>query len=380
MTTGLIVESALKASLTLGAAWIVTLAMRRASAASRHMIWMTAIVVTVAMPLLVRLAPRWRTLPEFRFVVDTTGVSTVPESFNLIPAIWLAGALLTLAAFAVGYARVALTVRRSRHAGEFRETAEAVSPFVWGTSVVLPEAARDWNEDLRRSVFLHEREHIARGDAAWLLISQIACAAYWFLPLAWFAMRKAREEAERACDDAVLRSGKVSVDYAGELLTVARGTLAQRMVPAVTGASPLERRVRSLLDSRVDRRRLSMRFSMVILAACVALAIPVAALQQDDKVHSLKEDKSIVPPKLTSKVEPEYTEEARDAKIEGVCVLAVEIDQDGIARNIVIKRSLDAGLDLNAIAAISKWRFSPAEKDGKPVRVAATIEVNFKLI
>jgi periplasmic protein TonB len=85
-------------------------------------------------------------------------------------------------------------------------------------------------------------------------------------------------------------------------------------------------------------------------------------------------------PRLTYKVEPEYSEEARKAKYQGTVVLAVEVWPDGGAHNIRVLRSLGLGLDEKAIQAVEKWKFVPGHKDGKPVRVAATIEVNFRLL
>ncbi|MEO8051541.1 MAG: energy transducer TonB [Acidobacteriota bacterium] len=53
--------------------------------------------------------------------------------------------------------------------------------------------------------------------------------------------------------------------------------------------------------------------------------------------------------------------------------------RQGRPKNIRVTKPLDQGLDHQTIAAIEKWRFAPGMKDGKPVRVAATIEVNFHL-
>jgi TonB family protein len=88
----------------------------------------------------------------------------------------------------------------------------------------------------------------------------------------------------------------------------------------------------------------------------------------------------VTPPTLLQKVEPEYSEEARKAKHSGTVVLYIEVTIDGKADNIRVQRSLGLGLDEKAIEAVKKWRFSPGKKDGKPVRVAATIEVNFRLL
>jgi TonB family protein len=83
-------------------------------------------------------------------------------------------------------------------------------------------------------------------------------------------------------------------------------------------------------------------------------------------------------PVLISKVEPQYTEEARQAKLNGTVFLYVEVGPDGMAHNIKVQRPLGMGLDEKAIEAVQQWRFRPGMKDGKPVTVAATIEVNFR--
>lgn len=85
-------------------------------------------------------------------------------------------------------------------------------------------------------------------------------------------------------------------------------------------------------------------------------------------------------PVLLSKKEPEYSEEARKAKYSGTVLLYVEIDQSGRATNIRVQRSLGLGLDEKAIEAVRQWKFRPGYKDGRPVVVAATVEVNFRLL
>ena len=85
-------------------------------------------------------------------------------------------------------------------------------------------------------------------------------------------------------------------------------------------------------------------------------------------------------PRLTYKVEPEYSEEARKAKYQGTVVLAIEVWQDGKAHNIRVVRSLGLGLDKQAIEAVQQWRFVPGKKDNVPVRVRANVEVNFRLL
>src|ERR1700722_5995890 len=85
-------------------------------------------------------------------------------------------------------------------------------------------------------------------------------------------------------------------------------------------------------------------------------------------------------PVLLSKTEPEYSEEARKAKHQGTVMLYVQIDPSGHATNVKVVKSLGLGLDEKAMEAVAKWKFSPGKKDGKPVTVEATIEVNFRLL
>ena len=88
----------------------------------------------------------------------------------------------------------------------------------------------------------------------------------------------------------------------------------------------------------------------------------------------------VTAPRLLYKVEPEYSEEARANKYQGSFAVKVTIDVDGLAKDPEIVRGLGFGLDEQAILAIARWRFKPGEKDGLPVPVRATIEVNFKLL
>jgi periplasmic protein TonB len=77
--------------------------------------------------------------------------------------------------------------------------------------------------------------------------------------------------------------------------------------------------------------------------------------------------------------EPEYSEEARKAKYQGVVVLQVVVGADGRPRDIRVARTLGMGLDQKAIDAVRQWRFEPALRERQPVAVVVNIEVNFRL-
>jgi TonB family protein len=104
-----------------------------------------------------------------------------------------------------------------------------------------------------------------------------------------------------------------------------------------------------------------------------------ASLRQGVNASVHRVGNGVTPPSLVSKVEPEYTDEARIAKYQGTVVLYAEISPEGAAHNLRIMRGLGLGLDEKAIDAINQWKFKPGIKDGTPVTVAATIEVNYRL-
>ena len=77
---------------------------------------------------------------------------------------------------------------------------------------------------------------------------------------------------------------------------------------------------------------------------------------------------------------PSYTEEARQAGIEGIVLLQVIVRKDGTANNFKVIKSLGYGLDESAISTIAnKWRFRPATQNGTPIDYQILIEVSFRL-
>jgi periplasmic protein TonB len=84
-------------------------------------------------------------------------------------------------------------------------------------------------------------------------------------------------------------------------------------------------------------------------------------------------------PKPVYTPDPEYSEEARKSKYQGVVVLWLVIGPDGHPHEVKVARPLGMGLDEKAIEAVRTWRFEPAKKDGQPVAVQMNVEVSFRL-
>ncbi|MGB6332972.1 MAG: energy transducer TonB, partial [Candidatus Sulfotelmatobacter sp.] len=89
--------------------------------------------------------------------------------------------------------------------------------------------------------------------------------------------------------------------------------------------------------------------------------------------------RGVTPPRPIFSPDPEFSEEARKAKYQGVCTLMIVVDTDGRPTNLRVVNSLGMGLDEKALETVKTWRFEPGMKDGHPVKVEMAVEVDFHL-
>jgi len=99
---------------------------------------------------------------------------------------------------------------------------------------------------------------------------------------------------------------------------------------------------------------------------------------ETDKVYHPGDD-GLTPPRAIYTVDPTYDDASRRAKLNGYAVLTLVVTRDGTPKEIRITKSLSPSLDKRSIEAVSKWRFSPATKDGKPVAVEIQVQTTLKL-
>jgi periplasmic protein TonB len=97
-------------------------------------------------------------------------------------------------------------------------------------------------------------------------------------------------------------------------------------------------------------------------------------------VGTVPKEKLTRTPELISKVEPQYSEAARRAHMQGAVRLRIEVGLDGRPVNIQVVQTLGMGLDEAAIEAVKHWRFRPALIGDRPVVAPALVEVAFHLL
>jgi len=146
--------------------------------------------------------------------------------------------------------------------------------------IVLPRDAENWNPEELNRAMLHEMEHVRRGDSASGFLARATCALYWFHPLVWITWRKLVLEAERCCDDAVLRRSEATA-YAEQLVGLAKRLSVAQRSPLLSMASraDLATRVDAVLDSRQPRGRAGVFSVALACGAAAALVITLSPLR-----------------------------------------------------------------------------------------------------
>jgi len=89
-----------------------------------------------------------------------------------------------------------------------------------------------------------------------------------------------------------------------------------------------------------------------------------------------KPERNVTMPHATFAPNPEYSEQARKKKIKGTVVLSLTVAVDGTTRDIKVVKGVGYGLDEKAVEAVSRWRFTPALKDGQPIEKEISVEVD----
>jgi len=163
----LLLDSALKATVILCAAWTASLALRRASAGVRHMVWLAAVLAVAMVPLALSI-PQSAIPTAARLVVPAAMVSgsgAVARKLPWLLMIWAAGVSLVLARLIAGILAAARITRSAILQNGILYSDRATTPLTWGflrPVVILPSYAIEWSDSERDVVLRHEQAHISR--------------------------------------------------------------------------------------------------------------------------------------------------------------------------------------------------------------------------
>src|SRR5262245_15080492 len=441
-----------KATVILVIGLTIVMLSRRARASVRHLLLAATLAAVLALPLIVWAVPEViigvpasqasestdsrpagqpvaLTVPTVASLPNRATESapwSLPGWLTIFRTVWLAGALLLLAQLAVDLRRLYRTRREGLLWMESRELMQwlasdcgvrrkvdvllhegILGPLtcgIWRPAILLPNEACEWNEaDLRRAL-VHELEHVRRGDWAIQLGARVTCVLYWFHPLVWAAFRRLSLEAERAADDAVVRSAE-HTEYADQLVSLA-GRLSKAQAHSALGManrSDLSARVSSLLDDNQRRGRagrLAIASALSVAGLVVLTLAPVRAVtltrkqtaasahapgSQSNGTGSVQgggqggvkgKPKPYSPPKAIKRVQPRYPADAKAAGVSGAVAVRILTSEEG---NVIEAEAVSGHKLLReaAVEAAKQWVFRPAEKSGVPVKTKGTITFHF---
>jgi beta-lactamase regulating signal transducer with metallopeptidase domain len=353
---GLVIDVSIKAALVCAVAAVATGAMRRASAGARSMVWVFTLVVLLALPLAKLVSPIWN-VPVIPEVGEWFGRGARTEAV-LIPAdkavdardgfgaaaggqaapagrpagggvgwhawailVWLAGAALALSWLAVRVAlgrrilarctpadeqwaelldesAARLRVGRRVRLFESREIQAAVTVGAINPAIVVPAGSAGWPVEKRRYILSHELAHIKRRDGLVEVLAIVVKGVHWFNPFVWLAVKAARIERERDCDDAVLDTGARPSDYALFLMDIAADLGAPRgpawRLSTISQGSNLKERIMCILNPKIDRNRRARSAGIVscVLVAAVVLPLSLSGVWRTQAQAQEKSDKA----------------------------------------------------------------------------------------
>jgi len=310
---------------------LAALGFRRHGAAVRHALWLAAsIKFLVPFAALVALGGALGIRPPAAadslrrdvtiVIADPGGAFAMPPLDLLAPAsaaassspaawlpvvltIWAAGSIVILTVWIVRWRRVAAIARAGapiedgrdlaalraieRRTGRKRPIAlvssdAALEPGVFGIVrpvLVWPASiARHLGDDQIATILSHEVAHVRRLDNLAAAMHMVVEALFWFHPVVWWIGARQIEERERACDEAVLRSGGEPEVYAETILKACRLYLESPLacVAGVTG-SDLTRRIERIMTSGRPRTLSPWRKALLAAGGVAAIAAPIAA-------------------------------------------------------------------------------------------------------
>jgi bla regulator protein BlaR1 len=372
----------------------------------------------------------------------TNVVSLLAVLPRLIAAVWLCGFAAVVILWLVRWRRVAAAAQRAAPMKQGREVEalrqlekiggvrrsitlllsrdSAMEPGIFGIFrpvLLWPATISEHLQDSHlKAILAHEVSHARRRDNLAAAMHMAVEAIFWFHPMVWWLGARLVEERELACDEAVLQLGNPPAIYAESILKTCEFCVGSDLacVSGVTGAELKKRIVRIMTPARAEklspgRRLLLASLGIAAVAGPVLFGLwktpPVsaqspqasnpqatvdfAALTLDTPIPRSSEGADapriyhvggdVSAPKLVFSPNPQFSEEAKRAKYQGVCVIALIVDAQGNPQRVQVVRHLGKGLDKKAVEAVRQYKFEPAMHNGEPVAVEVNIEVNFRL-
>lgn len=351
-------------------------------------------------------------------VVGIEAATRLSEFIKYIPALYMAGFLLSLAVMISAIIRLVMFIGKGRKERRGLITLvrldREMSPFSWLWFIVMGNDGDKVGCDM---VIAHEMSHIRRRHSLDLAVASIICALMWYNPAVWLWRRQLAMAHEYEADSDVVTAGFDMREYQLLLIKKAVGPRLQSLANNLTH-SKLKKRI-TMMSKKQSKRGALVRTLAVIPAIVGALAvvnIPAVASALDrfapaevkpygevnqnivvsqtpDETVALAAEEIAAPddclpefPGGWSAVMEymikniKYPEQAEKDGLEGRVVVKFKVETDGSIGDVSVLKSLNPVLDSEAIRVVKAMpRWTPGRENGKTVAVSMSIPIEFKL-
>jgi len=435
-----LINSVWEVTLIAGAGWLIARLLKRLGSRAEHVTWVSTLAIAILAPAAPLLRSLFSLLPMRSYASGHLSIAlaaspsggTTLKGFYFLPAavVWPLSALylVSLLYFALKLAwslhRTCALLRSARpllltpqqdeiwrHCKQIFSLSSArilSSPGIsgpvvlgWREPALLVPAgftAHCTPPDLLTAL-AHECAHAKRRDFQKNLFYEAVSLVLAFHPALWAIKAQIAQTREMVCDGMVTERVVDSRTYAHSLLRLAgMVAIASRVSTAyaigIFDANILEKRIMSM---NLKKRQVScvLKYGLIVPAMLFLLSVAVGAAamavviepqspsqnsnQASPYGHIYKVGKDVTAPVVLKSIEAKFPKSAQGTKVgfNAIVLIRLIVDAEGMPQDVHISRSYNADFDAEAIKAVKQYQFKPAERLGKPVAVAISIEVDF---
>lgn len=381
----LLLEATLRSvalSLTVG---IAVAALRLHNPHLLKTVWFSVLLASIAMPCVMQ----WSVLPSVSVpdslvslaaATASSQTHVIAESWTqmtrLAPAffiVYVAVAVVLLARSAFGLVCVwrirrsaAPLVRENWTSCDIRFSAKMSSPATFGSTILLPENAVEWEQSRLEAVLTHERSHVLHKDCYVQWLARLHSCIFWFNPVAWWLQSHLAHLAETTSDDAVIEIAADRAEYARTLLEIAQASGQAAHVAVAAARSNISARIERII-SDIPPASPPPRVVRAMAAALLIPLVAVAAVNVQQVHGILTSDAAPMTPRIINSDKIDtlgrfYPALAKQFGKGAAVTIALTLDAAG--------RVVDASV-INPDTANAQWGFEEAG-----VRLARSLRFN----
>jgi TonB family protein len=280
--------------------------------------------------------------------------------------------------------------------------ANEVGPVTFGWQrpvILLPASFLGLDEEAQRAILCHEFLHVLRKDWLTNIVVELIGSLFWFHPLVLRLLSQTRLASEQLIDAEVVRITSARESYIAALLAMAGAGSGHHLVPAslFLHRRDLAKRIRLLITGEAPSPvRVGVGYSAVGVLLFFALAVafnlfPLQSTAAPSTANNVTAELNVrtpqsevftvengmSPPRVIHRVDPTYSDAARQTQQHGLVQLEGMVETDGTIDRLRIVQRVDPDLDQHALDAVKQWQFEPGRKNGQAVPVRLVININF---